>query len=64
MGTRALSFLSYLFGILILGLYGYAILPLRTTEPGRFFFLLALALVPLIFFFGSAFAKKGKRCRH
>ena len=60
MGTRALSFLSYLFGILILGLYGYAILPLRTTEPGRFFFLLALALVPLIFFFWFRFRKKRK----
>lgn len=63
MSTRVLSVLGYTFGLLILGLYGYAILPLRNSEPGRFYFLLALAIVPLTIFFISRFRKKQKEAK-
>lgn len=47
MNTRLLTWLAYLFGLLILALYVYAIFPFRLTEPNRFYFLLILLILPL-----------------
>lgn len=63
MSTRLLSILGYIFGLLILGLYVYAISPLRSAEPTRFYFLLVIVFVPLIVFWRLRFRKKSKKAR-
>lgn len=60
MSIRALSLLGYTFGLLILALYTYAIFPLRLSDPGRFYFLLAIIFIPLLGYLVFRFRKKRK----
>ncbi|GAB5553992.1 MAG: zinc-dependent peptidase [Saprospiraceae bacterium] len=58
---RGLNILGYIIGVLIFCLYLYGISQFQETQPQRFYFLLALAILPSTFFLIRNFNKKRKR---